>query len=323
MPERSPISKETLRQLKESIDLREIAAQYTTLRGHLEKFGPCPRCGGEDRFHVQAKMFFCRQCYPPEPGHGRHDVFEFAIFLGLATNFRQACELAISWTNVPLSPVRQVQPVPHPLSYLAPEWQQPMQQNIQRFAHRLESGAGTAARTYLRKRGILPETWRAARLGALLAMNHLGHRHPVVAIPWFYEGFVTSVQMRFIYPQQQRYARYGYRRCYGETVLYTLPQKGEDTLVAVEGEFNALSIWQATPFEVVSFGGQNFTAQTQEALLKAAHGFDTVLVWADEPQLTQELCTLIGDNAQPILSNADANELLQRGQLEKFLESLR
>ena len=87
MDERLRISNETLQQLKQAIDLREIAAQYTTLQGYNEKYGPCPRCGGEDRFHVQQQMFFCRQCYSLERGRGRHDAFEFAIFLGLAGGF--------------------------------------------------------------------------------------------------------------------------------------------------------------------------------------------------------------------------------------------
>jgi phage/plasmid primase-like uncharacterized protein len=31
-----------------------------------EPHGPCPRCGGEDRFYVRTKeqKFFCRQCTP-------------------------------------------------------------------------------------------------------------------------------------------------------------------------------------------------------------------------------------------------------------------
>ena len=34
------------------------------LRGRIERTGPCPECGGQDRFSVNVKkqVFLCRQC---------------------------------------------------------------------------------------------------------------------------------------------------------------------------------------------------------------------------------------------------------------------
>lgn len=78
--------------IKQANDLRDHAARYTTLRkeSHKEMSGPCPRCGGHDRFHCKADMFFCRQCY--DLGNGKaHDIFGFYEWLE-GWDFLTTCE---------------------------------------------------------------------------------------------------------------------------------------------------------------------------------------------------------------------------------------
>lgn len=49
--------------LKQSIDLTEFAQKYTPLKGTKStKRGPCPKCGGTDRFVVRRDNFYCNQC---------------------------------------------------------------------------------------------------------------------------------------------------------------------------------------------------------------------------------------------------------------------
>ncbi|KKL73755.1 hypothetical protein LCGC14_2071700, partial [marine sediment metagenome] len=62
-PERKRIDTDAI---KQSIDLAGFARQYTRLiqisrRGEFA--GPCPCCGGKDRFHIKGEHFYCRQCY--------------------------------------------------------------------------------------------------------------------------------------------------------------------------------------------------------------------------------------------------------------------
>src|SRR5688572_28475514 len=75
--------------LKKSMDLRKLASQYTTCQGRegaKERFGPCPECKGQDRFHVTREWFFCRKCH-----HERGDAIEFIQWVeGL--DFHAACE---------------------------------------------------------------------------------------------------------------------------------------------------------------------------------------------------------------------------------------
>lgn len=60
----------------------------------IEKAGPCPRCGGDDRFAIntQKSVFLCRKC--GGKGHGAIDLAIFARDLEQAgAGFLQACEL--------------------------------------------------------------------------------------------------------------------------------------------------------------------------------------------------------------------------------------
>ena len=52
--------------IKDLTNLVDLVSQTITLQrvSGEEWAGPCPKCGGEDRFHVSPSMAFCRQCGP-------------------------------------------------------------------------------------------------------------------------------------------------------------------------------------------------------------------------------------------------------------------
>lgn len=319
MTEQKPIPSDQIYALKTRLDLREVAGQFVELRGTREQYGSCPRCGGADRFHVQRDQFFCRQCLPPEAGRGRHDVFDFARFVGLAQDFREACQVVADWAHaLPLS----VRPVPMPertASYATPTWQANAQREVEQCMHRLTSAKGESGQMYLKMRSFHPETVHAAQLGVAVRRDSEGCWGEAIALPWFYDGQVTAIQYRFLEPKAQRYTRFSHAQCYGETVLYTLPAKANATVVLVEGEFNALSIWQDTPYNVVSFGSQSITIKTKEALQHTVEAYERVVVWTDQPQVAHGLIATLARPAAAIVSEHDANELLQRDQLRQIL----
>jgi DNA primase len=320
MPSREKISSDQIQALKQRLDLREIAAQYTDLRGQgKEWYGPCPRCGGHDRLHVQQHMFFCRQCLPPEKG--RHDVLDFLMWVGEARDFREAYEVLSGSMNTLPSPVRHLPSLAESgTTYETQKWQEHAQQEMARCHTLLLSEQGTLGQAYLRQRGLMPEAWQAARLGLTPRLDSEGHKGWAISIPWWYDNQVTAIQYRFIEPRaQQRYTRYQYGGHYGETVLFTLPPKRGSTLVACEGEFNALSVWQATPYDVVSVGSQNMTQRTLEALSSHVQGYEHIWIWADQKNVTAAVLQALGDRAAGVEAAADANELLQRGMLQEFL----
>jgi phage/plasmid primase-like uncharacterized protein len=65
----------------------EIAWRGIKLRGQIDRCGPCPVCGGRDRFsiNVRKQVFLCRQC------DARGDVIALTQFLD-GCDFREAIE---------------------------------------------------------------------------------------------------------------------------------------------------------------------------------------------------------------------------------------
>src|SRR5690606_6776786 len=64
------------------VNLIELASRFITLTraSATEYHGPCPRCGGQDRFVCKADGWFCRQCRPIHPRHGWHSAIDFVMW---------------------------------------------------------------------------------------------------------------------------------------------------------------------------------------------------------------------------------------------------
>lgn len=80
--------------LKDQTDLVEIASQDTRLRRVTsggEYAGPCPKCGGDDRFHVARGFAFCRQCWPLDVKTPAHDAIGYLQWRDGLT-FGEACQ---------------------------------------------------------------------------------------------------------------------------------------------------------------------------------------------------------------------------------------
>ena len=168
--------------LKTSIDLLSLASAHTALKrvassGGGEWAGPCPFCGGEDRFRVQPQAsgggrWLCRQC-----GEGKwQDAIEFGRRLWPGLSFTQVCDLLAEGAGgVAYSlPTRHVHPgmntpatIIETPAYRAPQtnWQAAARQALVLCERALWSDAGQPALDYLRRRGLYDETIRYWRLG--------------------------------------------------------------------------------------------------------------------------------------------------------------
>lgn len=315
------MTKLEIQELKTRTDLREIAGRYTELKGGAEKYGTCPKCGGTDRFHVTQDMFFCRQCLPIQAGKGRKDVFDFLMWVGEARDFKEALRYLTSEmrANPSLFSVRHERPEIDEQSKAI--WCKFAKAQVESGVRALASKAGAEAREYLKNRGINQATWETARVGAVVVKTRFGDKQ-AVAIPWFdTKGEITAIQNRLIEPIEERYTRWGYNGYYGSTTLYNLPIKTKDRLVIVEGEINALSIFQSREdATVVSVGSQNYRKEALEALKKAVSEYKEVFVWFDDFYQARELIEATGIKGKVINTNdIDANELLQNNQLNNIL----
>ena len=286
-----------------------------------EYAGPCPFCGGMDRFHVQPVVgkWFCRTC-TPRGG----DAIDY-VQRRARVPFQAAVQLLIGAARLPAQP----QPLASARPRAAPTWVQiGWQQAAQTLTERAERGLaearGTAARAYLAGRGLLPASWQAWRLGFRDAWQPtLQGVLPAITLPWSAaDGRIQAVQYRFFGPAVAQRDRFS-QKAGGQRVLFGLPQQpARATLIITEGELNAVSCWQAanTWANVLSIGSQEGARQAivRTALAQAALPYQQVIVWLDEREralaLVEQLAPFNG-YALWSANGLDANDLLQRGVL--------
>jgi DNA primase len=191
--------------VKQSIDLRELAARYVELRrasGEKELCGPCPKCGGDNRFYVQSDFFACRHCHLK-----RGDAIEFFMWLN-GVDFKNAVALL---TNAPMpttAPTKRTPAAPK-----AKEWDEPKRRAEVLANHSaLVDGKVSQAQaciTYLESRGInktainvfklgvrsinLPNTWSDEKQDYSYSLQR------ALVLPWFnHDGALMCIKYRFL-----------------------------------------------------------------------------------------------------------------------------
>ena len=308
-----------------AIDLRHLAARYTELKpwspGTAEEAGACPKCGGKDRFHARSDAWCCYQCYPWENGKP-HDAIAFVQW-AQDTSFLEACR-TLSGDMLPQGKPRRAKPKPHP--WRSDRWQSEARRSVDAAVKMLGSDAGKCGREYLSTRGITAETWEAFGLGFAMRKHKRWERKAAaVVIPWVIGETITAVKYRFIEATEKpdRFTSKGG----GEQSLFGLSLVGKhfETLILVEGELNALSLWQALrenkqdTIDVVSFGSEGGGASS--VAVKVGRRYRRVVVWTDKGDVSAKVVRAIGSNAQGLKSPSglDANDLLQRGLLAEFV----
>jgi hypothetical protein len=311
------------------VDLLRLVEPDTTLiriantRGG-EYAGPCPFCGGTDRFHVvpAAGKWYCRRC-TPRGG----DAIDY-VQRREQVAFQVAVEFLVGSTAWAPRVQMRTRPNARPITVPAwtrPAWQQAAQALVKEAEACLaDDVAGVAARAYLTGRELVPETWQAWRLGFHLAWHPVRRAAlPAITLPWFgADGTLQAVQYRFFGPGIARHDRFG-QRAGGQRSLFGLHRlSGRATLIVTEGELNAISCWQVagTWADVLSIGSQENARQVGvlESLTHRALPYRYIIIWLDE----RERALMLADRIAPFNGTAvwsahglDANDLLQRGLL--------
>lgn len=150
------------------IDLVGAAVPLRHVSGD-EYAGPCPKCGGRDRFHVTRAWAFCRQCWPLGEGETGHDAIGFMRWKDNLP-FSEACKAlggeksALEGPRVEHSREkrRPAEQLPEPVP--PREAWQGRARAFLAYAER-ELWRDTGALGYLRGRGLRDDTIRAAGLG--------------------------------------------------------------------------------------------------------------------------------------------------------------
>ncbi len=317
--------------INQTYDLLTLALIDTKLkRAGAFYIGPCPFCGGRDRFNLKATTegwrWFCRGC-GEDKYHGPIDY----IMRRDNLDFKRALESLGG--NVEPGPREQVTPQAPEITLPDPDWQaRAWNRTNDAFAY-LQSETGEPGRRYLAERGISKATIYTYLIG--LDPNKFDTAtkttRPAITIPWFDHApdgeTITAIKYRFI-DELARDPKHRYTSL-GKQILFGLhAAAGQDVLILVEGEINAMSIMQASAQELLHIDALSFGSQSgsrQGVLQKVAHDYRSVIVWADDPEKAKEIRSLLDRPAAALCSpemdghKYDANALLQKAWLVDFL----
>lgn len=313
-------------------DIRTLAAAHTTLRRESthELSGPCPRCGGTDRFHAAPNFFFCRACYPLDNGQP-HDAIGFFRWLKGAS-FREALDMldALPAAPAPAPVATPAPPAPQRAgqTHPGPEWVERNGAAMRTYQEALWADQNPG-RVYLWHRGLTFNTCSAYGLGFAA---HAQNRGPAIAIPWYRGGDLFAIHYRFLDSNKPKFTYEGGSRPAG---LLWGKQEGfrsdGRSLLLIEGEFNAMSVRQVARharLDVLSVGGES--AALTPAALSFIQSYPVRIAWMDKQEVARRYATQINGCAVWSVDveedgrrvKCDANELLQRAALVPTLEAL-
>jgi len=333
------------RDINATFDLLALVEQHTTLKraGHYWA-GPCPFCGGRDRFEIKQAneggfIWHCRKC-----AEGKyHSAIDYVMRYG-SLDFKAALTTMGGEVGKPSSALAKRVFKPATLPPLPnSDWQISMLERVSRAAECLNtSPAGAPGREYLAGRGLHQGTWAIYSLGYSAAVNDpklkekgLPHTRPAIIVPWLdNDGLLTCINSRFIDDQPEGLNKYkatwgSKRTLFGLNAIWYSP-----ALVVCEGEFNCCSIHQANAaagglgLAVVSIGGEDPSELTLALLKALVQKYQRVFCWIDEPERSQAVVAALGKTAQALHSpdrdgvKLDANAMLQAGILPDFLRAM-
>jgi DNA primase len=235
------------------VDLLPLAERYTQLKRVAataggEYAGPCPVCGGRDRFRVQpqANRWLCRRC--------TEGKWQDAIALYRAIHGAGFAEAVSALAGGSLPPARSKLPAaPEPARAGPPNaaWQARARTCVLEAEGELWSQRGQRARAWLNARGLADETLKRWHIGFIPSPKW---ERPA---DWGLEGKAVFVERGILIPAIAGGAIWylKVRRAAGEP-KYTQVRGGlpalflADTLLSAreacitEGEFDALLLWQ-------------------------------------------------------------------------------
>lgn len=314
-------------------DIRLLASLHVELHksSTREMAGPCPKCGGTDRFFVGRDFFGCRQCPQPKT----YGAINFVMWVDNCS-FPAA---VVTLAGEPLAPKPERRTALSTKSATGMAWRDPQwQQTVTDLCHRahqrlLTASEGEPGRAYLLGRGILWDAWRAFQLGYSVMVSVPGTKGqitaPAIVMPWVVRGVVRGIRYRFLAPQQGHKQTAYYGSSFtgilygGHALAGNIPQRS--TLLVVEGELNAVSCWQASRFthlDVLSFGSES--GQLTTAMVTAVKRYRHIIAWLDCAAIVRnKIAQMPGAFGIQSPDDRDANDLLQAGLLAGFLATLR
>lgn len=265
------------------MDILTLAQSFTTLKKiGREHYGPCPVCrAGRDRFYVLTRenICGCRRCekrwdssglYAAVHGLKNHDAALEMLGEKSAVK-REKVQFKVAEKSEDRSDVWQTK-----------DWQAAAASVI-RESQKHTSEEFTA---YTDRRGLAAATLDAFHVGFDPDKfdPSYGENRPALVIPWIGDDQLYAVKYRYINEREGlRFInlKEGNPLVFGEHLL-----KQHSVLVLIEGEINAMSVWQVfnDHADVVSSGAHSISDRSFEYIHKLAQnrGYDLIISWMDE-----------------------------------------
>jgi DNA primase len=317
--------------IKSGIDLVEFIYGYTKLKrvsAKGEYAGPCPRCGGEDRFHVKGDRFFCRQCYPRGG-----DIIDFVRIMH-NLSFREACEYLQGVAAVPTEQDAAAYSSPEETTnHDETEFQTSARRTVYATHRLLMSEQGAPGQHYLLERGITEETWKDYQVGyGQVYHPRRRERMDTIFLPWYAPdgASIQAIQHRYIDDSIEKDERYTLKPGSTPTLFGLQVLQPADAVIVVEGEFNCMALHQLG-VQTLSVGSQSNIrgGDALTTLTERLRGYETIVFWFDETEVTRQISEMLREIApfreKEIVAFShmrDANDLLVSGELSDVVEEL-
>lgn len=357
------VTRDAARDIAQRTDVRELLRRLVPAWESIERHsaatlhGPCPKCGGVDRFYANATGCACNKCHTQRMDAVGLVAWLHDVPMAEAVQLLDAQALrSVTTVTANSSTVTTVTTVTNDSSSVTtvtqPEnWQPKALRLLLRAETALYTESGAAGRQYLLSRGLQPDTWRAFSLGYDAGRSlpkDRGQTHGAITWPVLHESTGVVVAVRYRYAgatvTSDRYDSLSGSRtvgrlfgvqCLPEFTRYA-PDAGRVNaealrcLVVCEGEFNAMSVWQAchaTNVDVLSFG-----AESQRTLpawaVDVAQRYGAVVAWVDDAAKAQDVAKQLPQAValrSPIEDGTkqDANACLVRGVLGGLVQTAR
>ena len=271
-------------EIRDEVSLREYIGRYTELKGRAgkEQKGPCPFCGGTDRFSVfkDDRGYHCRNC---ERKGG--DIFSF-VMRQHNCDFKEARNIlgyGSEKRQVPPPIKRQPEKAMKVEEYKEEEWQNRNKEIVKRAALDMR---GSASWDYLHARGIDDDAIRAFRLGHKRMKPKDGPEYDALVIPWLLKGMtLTMIKYRRLVADHK--ARF-FTASGSTPVLFGAHlTMNPDTAIVIEGELNCVSAWMAASdlADCLSVGADALVEQ----MVEVGKLYEKVLFWLDDESKAKKI----------------------------------